>query len=224
MSDNDFIIKSPSKLHSILIGQSSGSIVYRGVSDAAKHELVPSVGRYKKIQMHKRIDFERKLLQDFKIRAISFCESQPRDDWEWIAISQHHGLPTRLLDWTTNPLVATYFAVESCSDTDGALHMLEIEQAVPAEPKFGPFEIQMIMKLEPSHIDRRFSAQAGIFTIHPDPFQPMPAAMTKKWIIPANKKKAIMEHLDSYHINQASLFPGLDGIAGLLKRRNLELI
>jgi type I restriction enzyme M protein len=54
------------------------------------------------------------MLEKFKREAIPYLTIKPNDDWDWLALAQHHGLPTRLLDWTQNPLVAVGIASTSC--------------------------------------------------------------------------------------------------------------
>jgi hypothetical protein len=69
---------------------------------------------------------ERALIGHFVSRAPSRSNRQcpdAHDYFGWLFLAQHYGLPTRLLDWTENPLVATYFAVER-PDDDGCIWAL----------------------------------------------------------------------------------------------------
>ena len=61
---------------------------------------------------------ERRLLQEFKKKAPPCLQVVPSNDVDWLVVAQHHGLPTRLLDWTYNPFVAFWFAFERSNKQD----------------------------------------------------------------------------------------------------------
>ncbi|MBY5579142.1 FRG domain-containing protein [Rhizobium leguminosarum] len=63
-----------------------------------------------------------RMLAEFKRRAYPFVERDLDNDFEWMFLAQHHGLPTRLLDWSTNALVALFFAVEGAREDDGDIN------------------------------------------------------------------------------------------------------
>lgn len=117
----DKIIKNLSDLLSRLstdIKPDYGPIWYRGDSDKDS-ELVPSI--YRTNRTKKEIDY----LKEFKQDATLLVEPRSYSSYEWLFIMRHHGIPTRLLDWTESPLVATFFAVEEGNENkDGVIWVL----------------------------------------------------------------------------------------------------
>ena len=92
------------------------SLAFRGLA-CASFDLRTSLirlGGDRKVENH--------LLRNFRKYA-RWGTRSPDSVWDWMAIGQHHGLPTRLLDWTYSPLVAMHFATDSMeqSDEDGVI-------------------------------------------------------------------------------------------------------
>ena len=78
---------------------------------------------------------EKNLASEFRRLAVSEIKELPETDFEWLLLAQHYGLPARLLDWSSNPLIALYFAVVRNDEEVGpvyALRLVELHQRLEA--------------------------------------------------------------------------------------------
>jgi hypothetical protein len=199
--------------------------IYRGQADAnwpPEPKLDrPDFERWRAEVGGSRRDHESLLLRDFKRMARPYLDLWPRDEWEWLAIAQHHGLCTRLLDWTRNPLVALYFATENLEDKKDCAVWCYFHMGARSEDRANPFKSRSVILFEPPHISPRITAQTSCLTAHPRGGNPSGRTWRGKLVkivIPSYVKAQMKDCVNTLGINRASLFPDLDGVGSHINR------
>ena len=184
---------------------------------------------------------ERKMIQEFKRRSLPLLDVQIKSDWDWLAVAQHHGLATRLLDWTINPLAALWFAVrrppEKKNDINrpGVVWMLTPEGSDVADTSnnTSPFSVSRTKVFRPNHIVSRLVNQAGSFTVHQhmnseNRFVSLESnnkysSKLTKLLIPPDGFAGMRANLNIFNVNASTLFPDIDGLCKHIQWTNTLL-
>ena len=209
----DTTIRSFEDLHQAVSTNNPGIVIYRGLK-SVEYDLVPRLVR-EKLKAPDPLKDEQTMLRLFKEQAYQYVSDHNLNEWDWLALAQHHGLPTRLMDWTRNPLVAAYFAVEEEHDGDSVIWVYAETHFINTVSYPDPLERKEVGRFIPNHVTRRITAQAGLFTFHPDWELPFESPELSRMII-RNKngfRRQLKKTLFTYGVHRASLFPDLDGLA-----------
>lgn len=230
--------------------------VYRGHSDA-NQGLKTSLYRLfddiqKIIRLHKgrarrfaKDEHEQLLIERFKTNAHLYLNSLPKDNEpvEWLAIMQHYGAPTRLLDVTLSPYIASYFALETkhCDCCVFAFNHAQLKALDADVLDISDFKKSIFKNLKsekgfiipyvPRMSNERLEAQQGLFLIPSNNYETFEELLEHyglngkaciKFIIPMKLRYEGLQKLRGMNITSASLFPGLDGFCRSLKYQILE--
>jgi len=169
---------------------------------------------------------EVKMIKEFRRRLARERDIAAMDDWDILVYAQHHGLFTRLLDWTTNPLFALWFAcLDYKSSSDGYIYFLSArdEALLDTAVEKDPFKIGKTYVVKPNVNNSRIRAQSGWFTVHrysqkEQQFVDLDRNTSIEGHIlirgiPQNKKLDILKTLDKLGINEESVYPSPEGTA-----------
>lgn len=219
---------------------------FRGQQDA-QWPLQTSLARYLHAYVPDRASWrlrEERAIRIFRRKAHNYLDNPAVLDnaLRCLALMQHHGAPTRLLDFTKSPFVAAFFALERATG-DAVVYALNTPRLWTAAPRgqpamdrngidprlsgnfarlFLPNTNAIIWIGEPTEMDRRLVAQSGTLVVPGMVDKPLDdilhhyadsGTLLKKIVLPKGMREEAMKALYRMNITNATLFPDLDGLA-----------
>jgi hypothetical protein len=180
----------------------------------------------------------RQWLEQFKREAYPFLnkDNTPTSELEWIILAQHYGFPTSLLDWTTNPLVALFFAIESHDGDEGYVYTIgangvidNLDDVDVATTQLKSIKNQSdihanipsyyddALFIRPKYTDGRYRNQSTVLMLPRHPYIKPNFLEPDIIVIPAGIKKELRRHLRTLEITHSFIYPSLEGAAKTAK-------
>ncbi len=151
MNGKDIVIENWAHLQEVLYFDSwneqlhryRSAYVYRGLEDS-NYKLTSTLNRLGESHLEKH------LLRNFRKYSHKQISSEYKSVWNWLALAQHHGLPTRMLDWTYSPYVALHFSTADFTKyhKDGVIWAVNYVDT----KNYLPDQLARIIEEEGSHI------------------------------------------------------------------------
>jgi hypothetical protein len=209
---------------------------FRGQSNA-RWKLIPAVYRPKFSWLD-----DKAYRHEFQMRAHPFIAgtaNEPANHWDWYFLMQHHGLPTRLLDWTESSLVALYFALRDATPKNDPVVWLidpwslnrdiaqignvvvDVTHPVLTDYLAPPYTDVAIpappVALDAPYRSRRITAQRGRFTLHGavkhsiDSYQSRMRRL-HRIVIPQTTVLRLRQDLRQSGVTETTVFPELSAL------------
>jgi len=214
----------------------NAELLFRG--QGKDEPLIPKIGRLNlRIKPNGIIKTEKLIIEEFRRGILPLTEFKPEDNWDLLALAQHHGLPTRLLDWSYSALIALWFAVERPPQYDkkgivqnGIVWILaaNVDDFRTDTTTADPLDNNITKVFRSNVVSRRISAQSGVFTVHKimrdnrlirfENNRNFKNKLTKLLIKGENFSK-LRKQLSMLGIHYASIYPDIDGFCQNLEWR-----
>lgn len=204
----------------------SAAPIFRGQPTAGN--LLPGIARRDPTQDTTRL--EREMLRQFTLVGAHLLPPAATV-LDQLVIAQHHEMKTRLLDWTSNPLAAAWFACSSSQTGDVYVYAFDTQDALLEDPyTFDPFKHGETKVFQPRQNNARIVAQQGWFTLHTF------SKKWKRWValdkneklkgrlilieIPEESRGEMLKSISKHGTSMRTLFPDLVGICHDLNWRH----
>jgi hypothetical protein len=216
----DRTVKSFEELTSLVqLFRKDGDWIFRGVRQS-NYELIPKIGRpqsRKAVGSGENLPYDRSgeeaMLRHFMRSAVPYVKHVPDSRLEWLALAQHHGMFTRLLDWSESLLVAAYFAVEDARARPLPPMIYAIRDVpLAAEDKLNDLDGFDDVMYYPPHISPRIPAQSALFTVHRNPDVPFKPKNVVRITI-GHSPLTLKLNLNACGVHKGALFPDINGLA-----------
>lgn len=212
-----------SYMNLVLDNAKKETCIYRG--HASKDWLLKSsIGRSEKYNK----ELEKDVFLQFKMNYYSYTRERPSSDMDLLFLAQHYGLPTRLLDFTYNPMIALYFACENEPEKDGQIYvkgmgglfLLDAESNEKMPQSIDELlSIKKAFFIVPNYTDTRYKNQKALFFMSDHPEKEV-TIITDSYIVKREYKEQILHDLAILGYDRTLVYPLLDSLCSDIKKRN----